>query len=388
MKQTRIVFLYSAPTGGHRECAEAVRSVFQRASGSQVQTFGLDAIRTLYPLLGGLIAKTYLEILKYTPQIWDFLYDHPDLAEITRELRQLFSFLDSPKLKALLMEYRPNVFVCTHAVPAGLIAEQKRRGNCKIPLVAVVTDYDVHSFLVYPDVDLYIVANAESKEALLARGIEGTKIRICGIPVNPAFNRKISQSEARKKLGLDIHRPAVLIMGGTRGLGPIEKILEELLLLKPAPQILIVTGDNKELAGGISEHKKTRGVQIYEFTKQVPLLMDASDLLITKPGGLTSSEALIKGLPMLIVHPIPGQEERNARYLIKNGAAVQIKELKDLKEKVKYYLSHPRELSRISERMKGIATPEASYEAAGEILKAAEAAQASTNREDTELVLT
>src|SRR3989338_7244451 len=146
----KIAFLYSAPSGGHKKCADAVRAVLDQPRPSHIKTVGLDAIRYLYPFLGSLIAKTYVEILKRTPQIWDFLYDNPDIAEVTRELRQLFSFLDTPKLKALLMEYRPAAFVCTHAVPSSLIAEQKRRGNCSPPLVGIVTDYDVHSYWAHP----------------------------------------------------------------------------------------------------------------------------------------------------------------------------------------------------------------------------------------------
>ena len=294
--------------------------------------------------------------------------DNPDLAEITRELRQLFSFLDSPKLKALLMEYRPNVFVCTHAVPAGLIAEQKRRGNCKIPLVAVVTDYDVHSYWAHPEVELYIVANETSRATLEARGIHPGKIKVCGIPVNPSFSKKIQQKAARARLGLDQKKPVVLVMGGGRGMGPLEEIVAGILSLKPAPQILVVAGTNKELESDLAPYKRTRGARIFGFTNQISLLMDASDILITKPGGLTSSEALVKGLPMILINPIPGQEERNARFLLKNAGTVKVKDVKELKEKVSSYLDHPAGLRKISKKMLQISRPRAAEEAAGEIL--------------------
>src|SRR3989344_2473193 len=214
----KVVFLYSTPQGGHKECADAVREALARSP--EVQTVGLDAIGYLYPFLGPLIEKTYVEILKHTPQIWDYLYDNPDIAEITREIRQFFSFLDTPKFKSLLSDTRPDAFVCTHALPSGLIAEQKRRGNCHLPLIAVVTDYEVHSYWAHPQVDRYLVANENSKASLITRGVAGEKIRVTGIPVKAAFSQVIPKARAKERSGLDPARPAILVMGGTRGMGP------------------------------------------------------------------------------------------------------------------------------------------------------------------------
>lgn len=329
---------------------------------------GLDAIGYLYPFLGSLIERTYVEILKHTPQIWDYLYDNPDIAEITREIRQLFSFLDTPKFKSLLAEFRPDAFVCTHALPSGLIAEQKRRGNCDLPLTAIVTDYEVHSYWAHPQVDLYLVANENSKESLIARGVPKEKIKVSGIPVAAAFSSKIPKKEAKKNLGLDSSKPAILVMGGTRGMGPIKKAVNALLGLESAPQILAAAGSNEELKSELGHLAQAGKIRLFGPTDQIPLLMDAADILITKPGGMTSSEALVKGLPMILVHPIPGQEERNARYLIHHGAAVESGDLKDLAEKAAGLISHPQELGKMSKKMLNIATPRSAEAAAEEIL--------------------
>ena len=366
-EEERIVFLYSAPTGGHKECAEALRRGFKTFGPAPVETFGLDAVTHLYPLLGPVISRAYLEILKYTPQLWNFLYDNPDIEEITREFRQFMGTFNRSKLNKILAQYRPTAFVCTHALPCTLIAQEKKNGKCDLPLVGVVTDYAVHSYWVHPQVDLYIVANAASADTLEARGIPRERIRICGIPVDPQYRHKLRPQEARRRLGLDLHRPVVLVMGGAHGLGPIAKIVPELLALKNSPQIVVVAGVNKELQKDLSPHQKTKSVHLFGFTRLIPLLMDAADLLVTKPGGITTSEALAKGLPMILVKPIPGQEERNARFLVRNGAAVQVKKIEELRDAVRLLVGRRERLELLSQRALRIARPHAVEDACREI---------------------
>lgn len=371
MKQERILFLYTSAESGHKECADSVRMGFKSFYPSSVQTVGIDAINYLYPFLGNLVAKTYLEILRYTPQIWNFLYDNPKINEITKELRQLFSFFNSSKLKLLLDEYDPTMFVCTHAIPCSVIAEQKRRGNCRLPLVAIITDYAVHSYWVDPEVNLYIVANHESQKSLTAKGVPKEKIKVCGIPISLEFNRKMNRHTARMKLGLDVQKPVILIMGGIRGFGPIEEITRELVLLQPVPQILVLTGINRDLEKKLNCYSKNENIQIFGYTSMVSILMDAADLLITKPGGMTTSEALVKELPMILVNPIPGQEVRNARYLLKHHAAVQVKNLREIRETVKQFFCHPETLKSLSENAKKISTPFAAKDAQNAIISLA-----------------
>jgi len=368
MPEERVLFLYAAPDGGHKECADSVRKTFKYYYSSAMHTEGRDTITCLYPVLGSFVAKMYLEILRYTPQIWNFLYDNRNIEEITREFRELFSLLNASKLDSMFREYRPTAFVCTHALPCEIMANLKRRGKCNIPLIGIVTDYAVHSYWVHHEIDLYIVANHKARETLVARGIPIHKIKVCGIPTDPAFNLRLPRKDARKRLSLDEKKPVVLIMGGARGIGPITEITQRILYLKHAPQLIIVTGTNKELWKDLRPYHKLKNVHIYGYTRLIPIMMDAADILVTKPGGITSSEALIKKLPMILVNPIPGQEARNARYLIKHGAAIRAKEVWKLGETVKNLLSHPERLKKISEKAGNIATPNASRECCKEIL--------------------
>ncbi len=363
----RALFLYASPDSGHRACSDAVRKALERLA-PKMETAGVDTISALYPTLGPLIEKTYLEILKYTPQIWSFLYDNPEIEEITRELRQMFSFFNQPKVKNILTDYDPSVFVCTHAIPCGIVAEQKRRGLCDLPLVAIVTDFAVHSYWIHPEVDLYLVANDESRQTLIARGIDAARVKVSGIPVDPAFSEKHIVWEARQQLALEEKQPVILLMGGARGLGPIAEMAEQILQVEPEPQLLIVAGLNKELERQLGPLVERDNVHLYSYTQDIPLLMNAADIIVTKPGGLTSSEALIKELPMVIVNPIPGQEERNSNYLIAQKAALRVQKVKNLKRLLERMLARPDWILRMTQNARAIAKPNSAETAARAIL--------------------
>ncbi|OGR82014.1 MAG: hypothetical protein A2902_02300 [Elusimicrobia bacterium RIFCSPLOWO2_01_FULL_64_13] len=366
--EERILFLYVFPKGGHKECADAVRSALGALPGRGVITAGIDAITSLYPILGPLIAKTYLELIRYTPQIWDFLYDNPDVEELTREIRQLFNLFNAPKLKSLIAEFRPSAFVCTHAIPCGVIAEQKKRGNCRLPLIGVVTDYDVHRYWAYPEVDLYIVANEESKRTLVSRGVQEERVQVRGIPVDPSFARRTDRRTAREKLGFDPDRPLVLLMGGSRGLGPIAETVAGILSLRPAPQIAVAAGTNESLERELRQWGEDR-VRVWGHTGAIAELMDAADFTITKPGGITTTECLAKGLPIVILNPIPGQEERNARILIKNGLAIAAKDTGEAVSITGILLNDPEKLSGLSRRALAGSNPRSAESAARAILE-------------------
>jgi processive 1,2-diacylglycerol beta-glucosyltransferase len=262
----------------------------------------------------------------------------------------------------------PTAIVCTHALPCGLIAREKKRGNCQAPLVAVVTDHAVHSYWVNPQVNLYLVANDSSADTLASRGVPRSRIRVTGIPIDPQFKEKTAAPAARKKLGLDPLRPTVLVMGGSHGMGPMAEIAAGLLALKNPPQVAVVAGDNRDLHAELSALKPRKGLTVFGATRQIALLMDAADLLVSKPGGISSSEALAKGLPMIFMKPLPGQEERNARILVRHGAAVQKKNLPELKEAVRDLLSRPKALAEISENARRLSRPDAAEDACREIL--------------------
>ncbi len=359
---TRVVFLYISMSSGHQRAADAVREALSLISPGW-ETYGVDSFTFAYPTIGKLIARTYLEVLRHTPVLWDFVYDNPDVETATREIREVLNLISAPKIKKLIRRHNPQALVCTQAVPCSVAAAEKRRGRLSIPLVAVVTDFAIHSYWVYKEVDLYCVASEEARQELIRHGISSSRIAVTGIPISPSFLRRLPKETARARLRLDAERPTVLIMGGSQGLGPLQEMLEHLHELPL--QCIVNAGLNRELFRAL--HKRfgrDKRVRLFGYTRMINTFMDAADLLVTKPGGLTSSEALAKSLPMVITHPIPGQEERNARYLLKSGAAVQADEPAEIAAMVETLLNHPARLRRMAEKTKEIARPYAAIEIA------------------------
>ncbi|MBI3291888.1 MAG: glycosyltransferase [Elusimicrobia bacterium] len=364
----RILFLYISAFSGHQRAADAIREALADCAPS-IATHGVDSFTYAYPLIGRLVARAYIEILKHTPQIWEYLYDNPDVEAATRELRDLLNIMNSPKVERLLQQWKPSVLVCTQAVPASVIAAQKRRGKLSLPFIAIITDYAVHSYWLYPEVDLYLVASDEVKRDMVRRGIRPQRIAVTGIPISPRFLTVMPKKEARLRLHLDSDRPTVLLMGGSQGLGPMSETLSALRDDPLGIQCLVVTGLNRSLYRELRQRLgRDRRVRILGYSQSIPRFMDAADLIVTKPGGMTSSEAMAKGLPMIITNPIPGQEERNARYLLRQGVAERANSVEELVHLVQHLLQRPERLQRMANRAALVARPRAAYTAVDLIL--------------------
>ncbi len=362
---TRILFLYISMSSGHQRAADAVRESLATLNPTW-ETGGVDAFSFAYPTIGKIISRTYLEVLRHTPILWDFVYDNPDVETATREIRDLLNLISVPKMRSLLKQHTPRALVCTQAVPCSVLAAEKRRGRLHIPLIAVITDFALHAYWVHPEVDLYCVATEDERKYLIHQGISSARVVVTGIPISPSFLRQTPKDAARVKLGLDPKRATVMVMGGSQGLGPLEEIMEN--LHKSSFQVLVTTGLNREMFRALNKrYGKARHIRVFGYTKQVSLMMDAADILITKPGGLTSSEAIAKGLPMLIINPIPGQEERNTDFLVKAGVAEQINDPHEIVSRAEALCHAPSRLAKMIEKTREIARPYAAMEVARHI---------------------
>lgn len=363
----RVLFLYISMSSGHQRAADAVREALSLLAPTW-ETAGVDAFSFAYPTIGKLIARTYLEVLRHTPVLWDYIYDNPDVETATREIRDLLNLISLPKMRSLLKTHNPAALVCTQAVPCSVFAAEKRNGKLRIPLIAVITDFAIHSYWLHPEVDLYCVASEEARRYLIHQGLSASKIVVTGIPISPSFLRHVPREQARAEFNLDPNRPTVLIMGGSQGLGPLQDLVDHLQAY--SFQCLITAGVNRDLFRALQKrHRKDRRIRVFGYTKMVNTLMDAADLLITKPGGLTSSEALAKGLPMILTNPIPGQEERNARYLLKQGVAEEADDPADIARLAQTLFHHPARLKRMEEKARDIATPYAAMEVARHVFR-------------------
>jgi processive 1,2-diacylglycerol beta-glucosyltransferase len=367
---TRVLFLYVSASSGHQRAADAVREALTLVTPGW-ETVGVDAFTYVYPTIGRLVSRTYLEILQRTPALWDFIYDNPDVEHATREARELLNLMSSRKMKKLVGRHSPAAIVCTQAAPCSVFAAEKRRGRLAgIPLIAVITDFAVHSYWVYNEVDLYCVPSEEVRKTLVKQGILAARIVVTGIPISPVFLQRVPKERVLASMKLDPKRKTILVMGGSQGMGPMEELIGRLIPLDV--QILVLTGLNRDLFRQLSKrYGREKRVRILGYTKTVHRLMDAADLLITKPGGLTSSEALAKGLPMIISNPIPGQEERNAAYLIRQGVAERADDPVEAANVTAGLLRNPAKWRRMGERTQAVAMPYAAIEVARHIFRLA-----------------
>jgi len=315
-----------------------------------------------------------MAVIKRTPQIWDYLYDNPNVVKKLENIKKTIHKFNSPKLKNLFDKFKPDAVICTQAFPCGMVADFKKTYNSDMPLVAVLTDYIPHSYWVYETINYYITPSEEVTERLAKKGVPIEKIKSLGIPFDPKFNDKVSKDEIMHKLNLKDGLPVLLIMGGGQGLGPIKTIVKSLEKVQNDFQEIIVTGSNKKLYKSLKRKIKgyKKNTVLFGYANNMNELMNISNIIITKPGGVTTSEALAKKLPMIIIKPIPGQEQNNTVYLTQKEAAIKVDEPKDINLVIEDLLTNRHKLNHLSESAGRIGKPNASMDIAEFILDLSE----------------
>lgn len=364
----RIILSYVSTNSGHKVAADAVKDVLQQKL-PETSFFEIDALGYFSPIVKGIILKSYLELIKSDPYVWEYLYDNPKLINLTAKLKEILNTLKSKRLKEKILNgFQPDVVVCTHAFPCGVFSALKKTSMNNLPLVAITTDFDIHAYWLYENVSYYLVANSEIADKLIQHGISAKNIEVTGIPISNSFSNIEDKQVVRNRMGLE-DLPTILVMGGNYGLGSMEKIVTYLNLLPQLFQVVVVAGKNKGLQKKLENLTKqiARPMKIHGFIHNVHELMQAADILISKPGGLTSAESLCCGLPMIIVNPIPGQEERNSRYLVKHESAIRVSHENEIADVVNNLLRKPEILKRMQENALCLAKPNAAIRA-GEII--------------------
>ncbi|MCB4755439.1 MAG: UDP-N-acetylglucosamine 2-epimerase [Elusimicrobia bacterium] len=359
-----ILFLYMVAKTGHQKAAEAIMEAVS-CMDPRVDCVSLDAVNHAYPLIGNVFYRMYIQMLKRAPVIWDYLYDNPDVEEATRDARGLLTLISSFRTQKILREYHPLAVVCTQAVPAIAMASEKKRGKTKVPLICVITDYGVHSYWIHPEIDLYLVAHEDIRKDLVNKGIDPNRIRVTGIPIMPRFGETTNQIEARTKLRLNPAKKTLLVTGGSHGLGSLDKVVDALKTIPMHFQMMIACGSNHGIHRKIL--KLTRGmdnVHVYGYVKDLTPMMSAADILITKPGGLTCSEALALQLPLIVTNPIPGQEERNVNFLLRHHVAALARTSDELIHAVSDLLRHPKKIMQLRARARLVSKPYSAWESA------------------------
>ena len=343
----KILILSASIGSGHTKAAQSLQKII--GAPAQVVDFMAKDISTL----NWLTKKFYLAALRFIPDLYDRIYKFADGRKVGVTARFLSSALMYLPFARLLNEFRPDVVICTHPFPEAAASLWKflhAKSEKNFLLAAVLTDYSLHEIWIFSEVDAYFVATEDMKHELAAHCRAGQKIFATGIPIDENFSAVKNRTDAT--------RTTILIMGGGLGLGSIEETLTELNAVQSPLKILIVAGQNENLLTRLKKlrEKISHEVEIFGYVSDVHRLMAAADLLITKPGALTMTEAFAAGLPLILHAPIPGPEALNAKYAVLRGAAIEVGN-KKISAVVEELLSEPARLAEMKRCARKLAKP-------------------------------
>ena len=338
----KILILSASIGSGHTKAAEAIGKVLN--CDFEIVDFTAKEISTL----NWLAKKIYLAALKFIPDLYDKIYNFMGAKQTGTLTRFLTSTLMYFPFVRLLKKFSPDVIICTHPFPEAAASLWKflhAKSARKFLLSTVLTDYSLHEIWIYSEVDIYFVATEKMKNELAEHSRQSQEIYAFGIPIDLEFGRQEIISREEKL--------TILIMGGGLGLGSIEETLLELENVSDRLKIIVVTGQNEKLFSRLKNFKSKHETKFLGNVDNISELMKSADLLITKPGALTMTEAFAVGLPMILHSPIPGPESKNAEYAIKNGAAISVGEEK-ISAAVEQFIKFPERLTEMKLNAKKI----------------------------------
>jgi len=326
-----VLILSASYGGGHNQVAKAITQALLRRD-PELKILTVDYGDLLYPFLNRLTQFSYMQSIRHFPAGYALYYQATGNISPDSFWQRRLNRIGYSELILMVNRLRPRVIISTFPLPAGVLSRMKEAGELNIPIVTVITDYGVHSQWVHPHTDLYLVGSAETARGLAERGITPDKIAVTGIPILPVFNDNFNSSEVKKQFGLNPEDRVITFMGGYDGIFGTTRFNSILKNMPGNVKAVVITGANQELFEKLTaSSQKLSNMRIFEHVEEIAALMEVSDVLVTKAGGITISEALAKGLPMIIFNPTPGQEETNAAYLWRHRAAIVVRGEKRLK---------------------------------------------------------
>jgi processive 1,2-diacylglycerol beta-glucosyltransferase len=356
---------------GHLQAAaaldEAWRTLRPRDTVEQV-----DLKKFFSPLHAKIYSDGYVKMVEHAPELWGMMFqktDNPGLLRRLAKLRRSFPTQSTIKFIRHLKKFQPDAVLCTHYLPVEILAKAREKWEGAPPLVvSVVTDFEAHALWMGEAVDLYCVAAEETKARLVARGAVAENVIATGIPIAAKFSSAPDAAAVRRRYGLRDDLPTLLVLGGGFGMGPVAEILAELDKVPEPFQTLVVAGRNEELRRELAVHDRKHPTHVLGFVTNMQELMTVADLIISKPGGLTSSEALAMGRPLFILNPIPGQEAANSDFLLERGAAAKLNRVEDLPFRLSQLLGS-KKLGEMGLAAKALGRPNAAQDICREVLK-------------------
>lgn len=342
----RVLILSASAGSGHVRAAEALAKTFAHEPGVEAVKH-LDALKFTNKLFRNFYSKFYIQLVKSAPEVLGWAYKAMDEPWKTDAMRLRLDRLQSQRLVRFIRRFRPDSVVCTHFMPTGIIAHLIEKGLIQTHLSVVVTDLDMHAMWLSHTFHRYFVAMEETKAHLVALGLPPERVTVSGIPIDPVFGEPVDRVALRRELGLDPDRFTLLFSAGAFGVSPAEFAVARLQQMRHPIQIVVVCGNNPELQARVEAH--TAGgsghVKILGYTQRMHDYMRAADLFLGKPGGLTTAETLACGLPMAILGPIPGQEDRNSDHLLEEGTAIKCNEMTTIAFKLDRLLDTPERIA-------------------------------------------
>lgn len=361
----KVLIVYASSGAGHRRAAEAIYD-YLKENCPDLSLKMIDVLDRTNALFRFDYTVGYSFLVRYAVALWRFAFW---LTEF-----RLFRFLSAPiatfvnninsiSFIRYLIRKNPDAIISTHFLPADIAALLKRNRKIKSKLITVITDFGVHPYWVAEGTDLYVVASDFTKERLLKERVSPEKIKVFGLPFHPRFLKQFDRVALAKKMGINPDKFTVLIMTGSYGIGPLEKIAE---VLSFKTQVLVICASNKKLHKRLLK-KNLPNVKVFGFIENAEELMAVSDCIVTKAGGSTIAEVINMDLVPIFISTIPGQESSNVEALRRLGVGLVPKNITQLKEMVMELKNNPDKLNLMKERIEGIKKPLACQEIAGVI---------------------
>jgi processive 1,2-diacylglycerol beta-glucosyltransferase len=370
----KVLVLSASAGAGHMRAAEAVEGAM-REMGAAGEVRHVDTLQYTNKLFRHLYSKAYIEMVNKTPEVLGWLYDHLDKPWKNERRRLALDKLNTRPFVKMLREYQPEIVICTHFLPAEIISWLKAKERIATRQAIVVTDFDVHAMWLCHHYEHYFVALEETRVHMEKLGIPAEKLTVTGIPIDTVFAEEKEKRAMRDKHNLGQDVTTILLSAGGFGVGPMEHIVQSLAEMRSPVQVVALCGRNEDLknrieklAQGFHAHEGRVTIKPIGFTKEMDEYMSASDILLGKPGGLTTSEALAKGLVFVIVNPIPGQEERNSDHLLEDGVAIRCNNLPALAYKIDRLIEDASRFRAMQANARRLARPNAARDIVNKLL--------------------
>lgn len=344
----RKILIFSASTGGgHNQAALSLTEEFRN---NGYETVKVDMLKETSSVLNILIADGYKVLANRMPKIYGGLYKLSDFQKLNNGITRPITKAVCGEIGRIILNHKPDLIIGTHAFIVDIVGRLKRKGIIDVPFISIVTDFEAHQAYVNDHVDAYITGSDYTCESLVNKGLPRTILYPYGIPIRREF---LENNDKEKNENRTFQ---ILLMGGSMGIKSMRKVFKNLLEITSDFKLVVVCGSDEALKGSVENHLATKStnkeVLVYGFTDKIAQLMDESDIIITKPGGLTVTESIVKNIPMIIPYLIPGQEEENAGFLVKAGVAIKTSYKKEIGSVVNFLIENPEELQAMRSRMK------------------------------------